>query len=194
MIGTRSYGELDLMFMANKFGYAAGYERNIGSHISLGVFGNIYFPSTSTIYASGIGYSPANYPNLEFNGGDFKHSGFLLGYESKFYFEPFDQDGPNSTYVGISVQTGTFNQHFANVKYQNKVTYDDESKSFSDQSFKVNRIGIKYGRTVTGALSSDFYFSLMYNMPSNINTQQFIAPTVFRAVSFGIGWSIGVPF
>lgn len=180
---------------SNKFGYAIAYDRYVGSNITIGVFGNLYFSSKNTIEGFSDEYSPANYSNSQFMLCDFTQSSYLVGYESKYYFESFDDDGPNSAYLGISIQTGTFNQQLANVKYRNTTNnYTDESKTFNDQSFTVNRIGLKYGRAFSSIVSGDFYVSLMYNIPGNTANQQFASPTFVRSLSIGIGYAIGVPF
>lgn len=180
----------------NKFGFSLGYQRNIGSCITIGLLGNFYLPFTgsSTFYGAGQGYNSSNDPNLKLIEGEFTQSGYIVGYETKYYFEPFDDDGATGGYIGMNAQFGSFSQQLSNVKYLNSYNYTTSKVSFPDQTLTTNRIGIKIGVTNSNYLTNDYYFSVMYNFSNNISNQQFLSPTTVRAVSIGFGWTIGIPY
>lgn len=192
-VSTLDYGSLDLLAFSNKYGFAVKYERLVGNRIAIGIWANKYYSSSNEVYSSGGSYSPKDYEDLEINQCTYEHGGYMLGYESMYYFEDFDSDGPNSGYIGLSLQQGTFTQGMPEAEYTDQ-NYRSVKKSFNNQSVDVNRIGIKLGRTYTSSVSFDMYFSLSYNFTTGPINQNFIAPTQIRPVSFGLGMLMGIPF
>ena len=193
MVSTLDYGSLDLLAFSNKYSFAIKYERSVGKRIAIGLWANMYYGSTNDLYTTGGSYSPKDYPNLKIGQCTYEHGGYLLGYESMYYFDDFDSDGPNSGYLGLSLQHGTFTQGMPKARYTDQ-NYDYVNKSFNEQTLDVNRIGLKLGRTYTSSVSFDIYFSLSYNFTTGPINQNFIAPTQIRPISFGLGMLLGIPF
>lgn len=193
MVSALDYDELDLYSIRNKFGLAIKYERLVGRRISIGLWAHKYYNTKNEIYTQSGGYSPKDFPNLDIKQCTYEHSGMLLGYESMYYFKDFDTKGPNSGYIGLSAQHGTFTQGMPSAHYRGQNSFN-ELKSFNDQSVNVNRLGVKVGRTYSSSVSFDMYFSLSYNFTTGPINQNFIAPTQIRPISFGFGFLLGVPF
>ncbi len=193
MVSALDYGALDLYSIRNKFGLAIKYERLVGRRISIGLWVQKYYNTQNEIYTTSDGYSPKDFRNLEISQCTYKHSGMLLGYESIYYFEDFDNEGPNSGYIGLSAQYGSFTQGMPSAHYlgPNSKT---ELKSFNDQSVNVNRLGVKLGHSYTSIVSFDMYCTLSYNFTTGPINQNFVAPTQIRPISFGFGFLLGVPF
>lgn len=120
-------------------------------------------------------------------------SGFLIGYESKFYFEDFDEDGANSTYLGSCFQYGRITQKLTELSYERNIGGGYLTPTFEDQTISMSRFGLKLGFARSGALSSDFYVGLFINAPNGVN-KHWNSITEVRNLSLGLGWIVGVPF
>lgn len=193
MVSALDYDVLDLYSIRNKFGFAIKYERLLGRRVAVGLWVHKYFSTKNEIYTTAGSYTPKDFNNLKISQCTYEHSGYLLGYESMYYFRDVDNEGPNAGYIGLSFQNGHFTQGMPSAHYIDQNS-NRELKSFNNQSVNINRIGLKLGRTYTSTVSLDMYFSLSYNFTTGPINQNFIAPTQIRPVSFGLGMLLGIPF
>ena len=157
---------------SSRFSYILGYERLIGSRLSVsGTYNYIFgsdqyeFNEESSFHSD---YTPEKIPNQLFYRGFYTTSGYTLGYETKYFFNEFDEDGANSLFIGFNYQHTKFKEELSDVQYEEPIgSYNYTSpKDYSAREYSINRLGVKLGATYTGALSSEFSIGMYLNMPA----------------------------
>lgn len=174
-------------------GYTAGYERLIGSRVSVGfTFMKFFNLDNNGVYYGGP--EPQAIPGYRFEQGDYSRTGFGLGYESRYYFGDFDEDGVNSGFLGFGYQYFAYTESMKNAKYYpNNWGNPDILKDFDDQTYAVNRFGLKFGYAGANALLSEFYVGVYYNAPGQMN-KNWVSRASVAPLSINLGWTLGIPF
>jgi hypothetical protein len=179
---------------ALNIGYAAGYERLLGSRLSVGLQFTKYFKINSSVNGYTSGYSgPQSIPGYTFNSGNYARTGFNVEYESRYYFREFDEDGVRSAYLGFAYQFASFTESFSNATYYSNGAAASIEKSYADQTFSASRLGIKFGYAGSNAVSSNFFAGIYFNIPGQQNKQWNSVKTM-QPVSIYAGWTFGIPF
>lgn len=185
---------------SSRFSYILGYERLIGSRLSVsGTYNYIFgsdqyeFNEESSFHTD---YSPEKIPNQLFYRGFYTTSGYTLGYETKYFFNEFDEDGANSLFIGFNYQHTKFKEELSDVQYEEPIgSYNYTSpKDYSAREYSINRFGVKLGATYTGALSSEFAIGMYLNMPAGFDDSAWRTPVSVNPLSFNLTWVMGVPF
>jgi len=185
---------------SSRFSYILGYERLIGSRLSVsGTYNYIFgsdqyeFNEESSFHSD---YTPEKIPNQLFYRGFYTTSGYTLGYETKYFFNEFDEDGANSLFIGFNYQHTKFKEELSDVQYEEPIgSYNYTSpKDYSAREYSINRFGVKLGATYTGALSSEFAIGMYLNMPAGFDDSAWRTPVSVNPLSFNLTWVLGVPF
>ena len=185
---------------SSRFSYILGYERLIGSRLSVsGTYNYIFgsdqyeFNEESSFHSD---YTPEKIPNQLFYRGFYTTSGYTLGYETKYFFNEFDEDGANSLFIGFNYQHTKFKEELSDVQYEDPIgSYNYTSpKDYSAREYSINRLGVKLGATYTGALSSEFAIGMYLNMPAGFDDSAWRTPVSVNPLSFNLTWVMGVPF
>lgn len=185
---------------SSRFSYILGYERLIGSRLSVsGTYNYIFgsdqyeFNEESSFHSD---YTPEKIPNQLFYRGFYTTSGYTLGYETKYFFNEFDEDGANSLFIGFNYQHTKFKEELSDVQYEEPIgSYNYTSpKDYSAREYSINRFGVKLGATYTGALSSEFAIGMYLNMPAGFDDSAWRTPVSVNPLSFNLTWVMGVPF
>lgn len=173
----------------NLVGYSAGYERLLGSRVSVGFNFTKYFGAgeKQTTWEPVKG-TPSGY---KFENGLFKETGFAIGYESRYYFGDFDEEGVNSGYLGFSYQCAIFTQSLKEAWFTQQWA-PTVQKDFEDQRYTINKLGVKFGYAGANAMLSDFHIGINYNLPVGLNAQ-WESDTRVNPLSISFGWTIGLP-
>jgi hypothetical protein len=175
--------------------YQFAYERLIGTRLSVGI--NFTRHASFKENMSKSPYSPI-VSNVKSNAGfsqigDYKETGFGLGYESRYYFGSFTQQGPASKYIAFSYQYCVFSQYLTNYGYRNNNMQKYSSITYDNQEFSVHRYGIKIGSSFARKVAGDFYIGVYYNASKGIN-EQWKTGTEIIPVSVNAGMAFGLPF
>lgn len=175
-------------FIGNKYGFAFGYERYLGSHIGLNVTFHKFF---------GL----SNYDIDDINSsasldGSFDERAYSISYESRYYFEELDEDGGNSLFLGIVVQHNRIKQAVSNASITSNTTGTPQQYNIPDYEVQnnYNRVGLRIGRQLTDFLSNELYFAIYYNFIPTLSKQPITHPTSIPQLSFGITYLLSVPF
>jgi hypothetical protein len=189
---------------SSRFSYILGYERLIGSRLSVSGTYNYIFGSDQYEFneesSSLTDYTPQVIPNQLFYRGFYTTSGYTLGYETKYFFNEFDEDGANSLFIGFNYQHTKFKEELSDVQYEyivkpNPISNDFTSpQDYSARDYSINRLGVKFGATYTGALSSEFAVGMYLNMPAGLDESAWRTPVSVNPLSFNLTWVLGVPF
>ena len=189
---------------SSRFSYILGYERLIGSRLSVSGTYNYIFGSDQYEFneesSSLTDYTPQVIPNQLFYRGFYTTSGYTLGYETKYFFNEFDEDGANSLFIGFNYQHTKFKEELSDVQYEyivkpNPISNDFTSpQDYSARDYSINRLGVKFGATYTGALSSEFAVGMYLNMQAGLDESAWRTPVSVNPLSFNLTWVLGVPF
>ncbi len=180
-----------------RYSYIVGYQRLIGSKLSLGLTFNYLFglkdEPVSGYYE--YSYAPKYINGYEFDKGNYTLNAYSIGYESKYYFEEFDEDGANAFYLGFNYQYTNINETINEVTYR-KISNasDTQTPTFEEMNYGINKLGLKVGKTATGTFTSDFAIGMYLNMPTANKDLTWKSPTIVNSLSFNITWLIGIPF
>jgi hypothetical protein len=183
-------------FGAARFTYIFGYERLIGEKLAVSLtYNKILYLDDTPIFEYYTQYSPATISGYRFRDGSYSAQGYFIGYESKYHFEEFDEDGANSFYLGFNYQHGRITEELNNVRYEStsSSSYTSKEVTFNPNNFSINRLGLKLGVTYTGMFTSDFSFAVFLNSQPEIN-KQWLSPASVNGVSYNLSWVLGVPF
>jgi hypothetical protein len=189
---------------SSRFSYILGYERLIGSRLSVSGTYNYIFGSDQYEFneesSFQTDYTPEKIPNQLFYRGFYTTSGYTLGYETKYFFNEFDEDGANSLFIGFNYQHTKFKEELSDVQYEyivkpNPISNDFTSpQDYSARDYSINRLGVKFGATYTGTLSSEFAVGMYLNMPAGFDESAWRTPVSINPLSFNLTWVLGVPF
>jgi hypothetical protein len=189
---------------SSRFSYILGYERLIGSRLSVSGTYNYIFGSDQYEFneksSSETDYTPEKIPNQFFYRGFYTTSGYTLGYETKYFFNEFDEDGANSLFIGFNYQYTKFKEELSDVQYgerdslTKRFTNVFKPQDYSARDYSINRLGVKFGATYTGALSSEFAVGMYLNMPAGLDESAWRTPVAINRLSFNLTWVLGVPF
>lgn len=178
-------------------GYTAGYERLLGSRLSVGLQFTKYFKISSSV--NGYGYSggysgPQSIPGYTFSSGSYARTGYNIEYESRYYFREFDEDGVRSAYLGFVYQFASFTESFSDATYySSNYTGPSLNRSYPDQTFSANRFGLRFGYAGSNAISSNFFAGINFNIPGQQNKEWNSVKNMQPLTIYG-GWTFGIPF
>ncbi len=175
----------------NNFRYVVAYQRLVGNRLLLGVnYSHVYGHKEEPVSYDYGAYSPVKIPNKTFYSAKYNTRGFGLGYESRYYFSDFDEDGANSSYIGFNYQHTRITEFLTDaLYYQNS---SPSTEKFDDNVNSINRFGITYGISGTLLLNSEFSVGVYYNIVNK--NQEWKSPINFLDYSFNLTWLIGIPF
>lgn len=186
---------------SSRFSYTLGYERLIGSRLSVSGTYNYIFGSDQDEFNDETSfqtdYKPEEIPDQFFYKGFYTSSGYTLGYETKYFFNEFDEDGANSLFIGFNYQYTKFKEELSDVQYELSPAFSRNyttPKDYSARDYSINRLGVKLGATYTGALSSEFAIGMYLNMPAGFDDSAWRTPVAINPLSFNLTWVLGVPF
>jgi hypothetical protein len=191
---------------SSRFSYILGYERLIGSRLSVSGTYNYIFGSDQYEFNEESSfqteYTPEKIPNPNqlFYRGFYTTSGYTLGYETKYFFNEFDEDGANSLFIGFNYQYTKFKEELSDVQYEYVIKPNPLSNDFTSpqdyaaRDYSINRFGVKLGATYTGVLSSEFAIGMYLNMPAGFDDAAWRTPVPINPLSFNLTWVLGVPF
>jgi len=195
------YNTDEFINSSSRFSYTLGYERLIGSRISVSGTYNYIFGSDQDEFndetSSLTDYTPKEIPNQLFYRGFYTTSGYTLGYETKYFFNEFDEDGANGLFIGFNYQHTKFKEELSDVQYEILPAFSRNyttPQDYSAREYSINRFGVKFGATYTGALSSEFAIGMYLNMPAGIDESAWRTPVSVNPLSFNLTWVLGVPF
>lgn len=179
---------------AARLNYTFGYERLIGERLSISLtYSKILSLSETPIYDDYSGYTPASMQNYRFREGTYSANGYFIGYESKYHFDEFDEDGANSFYLGFNYQLGRITEELKDVRYEGTSSFNTKAVTFDPYTFSMHRLGVKLGLTYTGMFTSDFSIGVFLNSQPEAN-KQWLTPAPVNGVSFNASWVVGIPF
>jgi hypothetical protein len=185
---------------SSRFSYTLGYERLIGSRLSVSGTYNYIFGSDRDEFneesSFQTDYTPQEIPNQLFYRGFYTTSGYTLGYETKYFFNEFDEDGANSLFIGFNYQHTKFKEELNDVQYEKPIgSFNYTSpQDYAARDYSINRLGVKFGATYTGTLSSEFAVGMYLNMPAGFDESAWRTPVSVNRLSFNLTWVLGVPF
>jgi hypothetical protein len=186
---------------SSRFSYTLGYERLIGSRLSVSGTYNYIFGSDQDEFneesSFQTDYTPEKIPNQLFYRGFYTTSGYTLGYETKYFFNEFDEDGANSMFIGFNYQYTKFKEELSDVQYEILPAFSRNyttPQDYSARDYSINRFGVKLGATYTGVLSSEFAIGMYLNMPAGFDDAAWRTPVPINPLSFNLTWVMGVPF
>lgn len=186
----------ELINSVGRFSYIVGYERLIGNRIAVGGTLNYIFGKSFVTLDRYDNYNPKEIPGYVFDNGIYSIKGYGIGYESKYYFDDFDEDGANSFYLGFNYYYSSIIENFENVSYDkpNGTYLDTIWPEFESNNYGINRLGVKLGYTSSENLSSQLSLGVFYNMPTSAKDKMWASPVVVNSLSFNLTWVVGVPF
>lgn len=180
---------------AARFGYTCGYERLIGERLAVSLtYNKIIHLDDNRVTQYYTNYSPATIQGYRFNDGYYSAKGYFIGYESKYYFDEFDEDGANSFYLGFNYLHGKIREELNSATYEgNNSASNIKEVEFQPHDFSVNRIGLKLGVTYTSIVTSDLSFTAYLNSQPEAN-KQWLTPAPVNGLSFNLSWVVGFAF
>ena len=191
----------ELVNSSSRFSYIIGYERLIGSRLSVSGTYNYIFGSDQDEFndesSFQTDYTPEKIPDQLFYRGFYTTSGYTLGYETKYFFNEFDEDGANSMFIGFNYQHTKFKEELSDVQYEILPAFSRNyttPQDYSARDYSINRFGVKLGATYTGLLSSEFAIGMYLNMPAGFDDSAWRTPVSINPLSFNLTWVMGVPF
>ncbi len=184
---TKDVGEF--LESVGRFTYIAGYERLIGDRLALGLTYHFIIPSVDNTFYDFQSYRPLRNLPSTYSNTYYSFSGFNIGYDSKYYFQEFDEDGANGFYIGCNYQYSTITESGI-VNYD----YNTSQTMLPRNTYNIHRLGIKTGFTISDDISQQFGIGLFYNMPSSNKDLTWVSPVGVNNISFNISWVVGIPF
>lgn len=177
----------------NTFRYVVAYQRLVGNRLLLGVnYSHVFGYNEESISYDYGGYSPVKIPNKTFYSAKYNTRGFGLGYESRYYFSDFDENGANSSYIGFNYQHTRITESLTDARFDNKNNNTLTTEKFDDNVNSINRLGITYGLSGSLLLNSEFSVGIYYNIVNK--NQEWKSPINFLDYSINLTWLIGIPF
>ncbi len=158
--------------------------------MALGLTYNHIFASEDISFSSYYNsYKPLKNVPSTYSGTDYSLKGFTIGYDSKYYFQDFDEDGANGFYIGFNYQLSNITEN-ATMKYD----YNSMETKLQPSTYNINRLGVKVGFTTSDVITQQFGIGMFYNMPSSNQNSTWISPIEVNSLSFNISWVLGIPF
>jgi hypothetical protein len=184
--------------LQNKIAYDAKYTRAIGSHVALGLMGQVFIRD-------------GEYRKFEITDKDtkgyFLEKGHAFGYNTRYYFTDVAAGGmDDGFFIEFSYSYAMFTQLFDEV-YGPNPAYNPNSWSYTndrtirinapDSKYNVHRYGAKVGVVgTTGGFDEipvELYLGVYYN---NVVRTDLILPSPTRVLplSFVVGYNFGFSF
>ncbi|MES2689000.1 MAG: hypothetical protein V4658_01270 [Bacteroidota bacterium] len=172
-----------------EFSYSFEYERQFSPRMAFNVsYHKFLLKNQDNGYYRAPGIS-----GKDFISGNYSEEFTGFGYESRYYFNDFDSDGTSSGYMGFVYQLVRATQTLTDARYEDNITGTNSIVDFPEEHFTIHRPGIRIGHVWQGALYSDLYVGIFYNIRSDYSTNT-LTPFEVKPVSLMLGWNIGIPF
>lgn len=189
--------EDDPVRYANKTGFSCGYGRLIGSRIYIGLNYNRFFGPKERESAFFEEYDPKSDdigirlpPNFTVTDYYLKERGQGFTYESKYFFDDHDNNGPDGVYIGVMFSKLWFEETLKGIEIKNDITFEDYNYPDITNKYTIKRIGAKCG---AAAEFGEYYIGTFYNFENNKGAA-FNSPTRVSKLSLTFGFNFWLPF